>query len=157
MIKTIKIAKKHGISVKGSQSMVGMDGLAWRVQVLIDGKVVGTVANDGNGGMPYIDMPKQNIARVVEAYKEYGAPLDIYGSVRDEERVETFIGALVDELETVKKFKRICKTKTAVRLQDDPVGEIVIFKAAYSPEVKNKIVEKYPNVEYFVNELLLEV
>lgn len=157
MIKAINIAKKHGISVKGLQSMDGMEGLAWRANVLIDRKMVGSVSNDGRGGMAHVDIPKQDIARILEAYKEYGAPLDIYGSVRDEDRVENFIGALVDELETVKKFKRICKTKTAVRLQDDPDGEIVIFKAAYSPEVKIKIVEKYPNVEYFVNELLMEV
>lgn len=146
------------LSVKNSKSMNGRDGIAWSCDLYIDGVKAAYVYDGGFGGMVDFDWYNRDLEKKFNAYVD-ALPLDMSDPDIFPEGMKTDGGTLVaglcDELEMEKKLKRLCKTKTVVRMKDD--GEnFSTFKVLFSADVKAKILQKHgDNVVEFVNERFL--
>ena len=164
MFKSLKFAQDHKIKVASLQSMTTDDGLAWSAEVILDGKKVGSVANDGRGGHPKVRIAsKEDFDTLVELYYKASADMpeinylgknvNTHGqdAAFNEMRIEALIGMIVDETEMLKKIRTKCKKNTLVRLRGDDENEYRIIKNPFSIPVKNALAAQHDIVE-FLNE-----
>lgn len=90
------------VTIKSYRHFQGMDGECFTANILFDGKVVGDVNNDGNGGSNFYSMSNKDLAILKEvAAKE----LEDSGP----EIEDVFIENLISELEIEKLHKKNVK------------------------------------------------
>ena len=140
-------------TVKAVKSFQGREGYGYECSLYRDGKKVGRVVDTANGGMVdfYLNDGEEEI---LDAYcktlPKWKSQFD--GKMNDTD-ADMFIGRLVDEYENEKRFKRICRTKTVVKMTTDEDGSYSTFKCKFTPEIKQKIIERYGDkIVEFVNE-----
>lgn len=115
--KNVALAGKY--TFKNMQKMSGMEGMAWTGSLYYDGKKIGTVRDDGNGGMLWIDvvpeakarLKSDSVAYFVETNPGVQLEEEMFKFVSAEEHFLPFLG---DWVETLSKLKSACKTKVLV-------------------------------------------
>ena len=128
------------LTVIGSKSFQALDGMAWSCTLYIDGKKAAYVIQEGNGGPAYFQWYDKTLEQQFEAYVKT-LPL-FEGVAQDGEMV---VGGLLDKLDSEKRIKRWCKTKTVVTFSDSKPGEVSTFNRPYSPEMKDLLQKNYGN------------
>lgn len=89
------------ITLKGLKSFNTDDGQAFSASILFDGKKVGTVQNDGNGGPNSYDLSVANMKLLVKAANAAGE--------KGLECEDIFIENLLEELDVLKQHKKNLK------------------------------------------------
>jgi hypothetical protein len=141
----VKLASR--ITLKKVKTFKGMDGVGINVDVYFDGKKVAEALDEGCGGEMMIHFLDRNMETTVTNYiTSLNIPAEVvsYPGVPTFEmpyNLEQIINNFIDGMETQRRLKAICRTKTLVRLMD---GEFVTFPIAFSPAVKAKIAEMAP-------------
>lgn len=131
------------------------DGLAWSCDIYENKKYIGQAMDQGNGGMVDVHIEDSSAAQRLEEYaKRKGFDFESSGS---------FLGQCCDYLDSIKKMKRSCKTKTLIVLKDkqelDDQGVDMtysIINRPFTPELKKQIAQTFPNVLYILNEELTQ-
>ena len=157
---------RGGYKIKGLKLFDTNDGYAFSASVYLNGKKVGSVQNSGHGGPNSYDpvIPK---GMKPEAYRKandafikglqaQALKIDPTATFETE---DLLIGALVDDFENEKRFKRLCKTKVLFRLKGDDKGEYRTISVKFSNEVKAKVLDQYKKqgkeIIEFLNEKLV--
>jgi hypothetical protein len=154
-----------GYEIRKFKSFRGMEGLGFDLDLHRDGRRVATVLDGGNGGMvDFRFVSDDELGRFTQAALAHAAanpdPDDGIRNPEDKRALscsrEVLIGAMADALETERRFRRACKTKTMAQVGDE-IGsdQFLVFRKPFSPEVKAAIVAKYPGKRVlFLNEEL---
>jgi hypothetical protein len=116
-------------------------------------KKIAEVFEAGDGGcldVRWLDRKqKEDFVKFAESNTyvcEYDGTTETYSA-------DLYIAKLVEDYETTKRTKRMCRTKTVVRWKGDEEGEFRTFKAKYSQKVKEAIEAKFGNqIVEIVNE-----
>jgi hypothetical protein len=118
---------------------------------IMRGKIkVAEVFEEGNGGEVDVHFYNKEEEKDFRKYAiENCKPIE--GFEHLEPDLFGYIAQMAGEYEEEKRLKRICKTKTVVKLKGAKDGDYLVFKAPYSIAVKNIIVKKH-DVEQFINE-----
>ena len=150
-----------------TQQMEGRDGLAWSA-ILVTGKAKVLHVHDGGygGGLEIhpIDAAsytafQAHVAALPDAFFHDDTPSP-YGVDRPavetpSDRMEHFLTGLGDATENDKRFRRVCRTKTLVRLKADPVGDFRTYKVAFTPLVAAQLRKQLGDtLDYILNERL---
>jgi hypothetical protein len=142
----VKLASR--ITLKKVKTFKGMDGIGINADVYFDGKKVAEALDEGCGGELYIQWLDPKMESVVAAYiTSLNIPAEVVHceGTSDFEMpydLEHIINTFVDGMETQKRLKAICRTKTLIRLTN---GEFVTFPLAFSPAVKTALAAQIPN------------
>jgi hypothetical protein len=139
----------------------GRDGVGLNAVVYFDGKKAADCVDEGAGGEMRIHFFDQthgesffreeisayiNALNLPPAYTVDGPD----GKVKIPYDIEHIVNVLVNELEELKKCKRVCKTKTLVRFAD---GKVSAFKIPFGPHIKSELLAKYGSkIVSFINE-----
>jgi hypothetical protein len=116
----------------------------------LDGKVVGTVQNDGHGGCHMYYWNDHNAGKQIEAWAEQ-QPMEF-----EFEKLDQIINKLLYRQENIRWLTRNTKSKTLFRLSGEPLGEWHTIKSPFNEKVKSHIISKYGQVECIANENLEE-
>ena len=152
--------------VKGVKSFPGHDGaLGFSANLYRDGKKVASVFDSAHGGCyeyRWVDWeaPKVVVKKGINPEKKYeykGTPEEAklaehikgmkytcpYSKKEYDLGEDMFVGGLVDEYESEKKFKRVCRTKTVVKLKSDDEGAFTTFNVKYNGAQSKEGLEKW--------------
>ena len=140
--------------VKNVKNFQGREGYGYECSLYCDGKRVGKVVDVASGGQArfyWADPKAGDEGALVEHIK--GKTFEHYGEVYSHS-VDTFVGALVDEYEKNKQYKKWCKNKTMFRLKGDKEGQWRSLRVPYGdPRAKSLLEQKYGDkVEEILNE-----
>jgi hypothetical protein len=133
------------LTLKGIKTFKGMDGVGLNVDIYFDGKKVAFGLDEGCGGGMYFQWLVPAKQDEVDTFiTSLNIPADVvkYDGVPDFEMeydLEQIVNTMVDGIETEKKFRKICKTKTLLRLTD---GNFLTYNIAFSPRVKELLAAK---------------
>lgn len=124
-------------TVKGIKTFRGMEGQGFNATLYRDGKKVGLVIDEGNGGsFLYEGMTK-------EEYKILKAQaVEMFPDMKFEQE-DMLVARLVDAVLTERQYRKWCKTKTFFRVKGDAEGEWRNIRYEYGPKVEEYIVKKY--------------
>lgn len=123
--------------------------VAYSASIYVDGKRIGLVRNDGQGGCNMYDWFDREAGRRLEEHAE------AQETEHDFEKLDQFINALADEFEERKALKRKCKTHVLFRLKGDEEGSWRTIRAKFEPRVENHIRTKHgDNLEAIANETI---
>jgi len=134
----------HGeFSIKNLKSCQGMDGICYSCTIYRNGRKIAQYHDDGNGGMGMIRFEERN-GEDEQAIKDHVESLPPFPSMIPNypplpHNIDTFISALADDFESTRKFKRICKTKTLVRMRGDQEGTYRTIPEPFTPDVAERI------------------
>ena len=107
--------------------------------VYVDGKRATIFTEYGNGGPAQVDQIDSDLCdKVIAQHK----PEKCF----DDEIVDSFndvVPGLVQEYETNKNFKRMCKTKTLFKMKSDSKDTVNIWDVKFSTHIKNALRIKY--------------
>lgn len=139
-------------SVAKVKSFRGTDGYGFNVDLLKDGRRIAFVIDEGCGGCLHFEWLDIKDKGVLEEHVKTLPPLKSqYGDMVLD--IDLFVSSLVDEHESEKKLKRLCRTKTLFRLKADEVGSYRVINRQYDEKVKDFIKGKYGDgVEVIYNE-----
>jgi hypothetical protein len=119
--------------VKIAESL-SRDSTAFTADLIVDDEHIAYLRDDGRGGAIFIDHA-EGCRDKVQAFEEWCETLPPRESYEDlPMSAELFIGDLLEEWEENKFLKRLCRTKTVIRLEGDRAGEYTTFKKAYDAE-----------------------
>jgi hypothetical protein len=151
------------ITLKGVKTFKGREGVGLNANLLFDGEVVAECLDEGCGGEMriYWRDHSHGQSKTEEEVTTYIASLNLTPEIVTFRGAEPFempynlphiIDTLVDGLETEKRYKRLCKTQTLVRLKD---GQVRAFKVQFGKAAKDAILRKFgAEVVSFINEEL---
>ena len=95
------------ITLKGLKSFQGMDGQAFRAQICFDGKVVGSVVNEGMGGPNnYVGLTSYGLSKKDTATLKAAANAAGHKGIECE---DMFIEDLIEEMDVLKEHKKNLK------------------------------------------------
>ena len=141
--------------VKNVKSFEGMEGYGFNCSLYKDGKRIGTVLDDANGGSYYYMLDKGE----EEALRDYCKALPMvtydFEDTGELHHVfdDSFISDLVEEYENNARIKRLCRTKTLYSLKTDEEGTFWTIKAKYSERVRDHLTAKHgDNLTEIINE-----
>jgi hypothetical protein len=165
--------------VRNVKGFEGMEGLGYNAMLYRDGIKVAFVIDEGNGGEMLLRWADCKASRVEVPWSDYqgkpnsilctpeeaklyefirGKMVDYRFSGQSQISIGIFLAGLVDDYESPKRFKRICKTKTLFRVKGDKSDEWRTIKEIFSKRIKDFIVGKYGDqVESIMNESLGQV
>jgi hypothetical protein len=142
--------KQYGrLTVKNLQTCVGDEGYAYSATLCFDGKKVGQVRNDGNGGMTFVDFFKKSGGRVVRdveaekrvlAYVEEQPEVDMGEHPRTGGKwmmkpdLEWVVSQVCEDAITEREERRWCRTKVCFRVEGDDEGSWRTFKGKFKGE-----------------------
>ena len=131
-------------------------------EVWVNGKRAFSAQNEGRGGPdefhPLTDEGK-TLLKEVEAYAKSLPPYKYpSGNGLPEGELEydldMLIGDLLDKWDLDRGFRRMCKTSTLVQFPGYKEDEYSKMKTLYSPQVKETLIKKYPDI-IIINERYL--
>jgi len=162
--------------IKKFKSFRGMEGMGFNLELWVDGaKACFIVArprivrylrrsldsiDEANGGMFRYEWASRKAAQKVQAHVDAlpiipsisGVDKSLWPEGRKQD-MDEFISHLVDEFESDKRFKRLCKTKTVFRLPTDKAGDYRSLNVPY-PAGRQYVLERHSTAE-FLNEKYL--
>lgn len=149
MIKEI-IAFAGGYRLKNLKSMEGRDGYVWSGTLYKDGRKLGQVGNGGYGGPDDLDLSAGDLKTLEDYAKTKVDP--------EFETAGTFVSALADYTESIKRFKRLGNTSIVViqegELDDYGVpSSVTRFKVAPTPKNVAAVKAKYPTYRLLIDEI----
>jgi hypothetical protein len=156
--------KYERLTIKKHRSCNGRDGVAYSCELYFDGVKAAEVVNSGSGGDTDFYFTGADVERRIN---EYLATLPMEQATPDMEDwqktlyprkpdLDDIVAGLCDADETRKKLVRMCRHQTVVRMKDAKAGMVSVFKAEFSPKVKEILVKKYGDrIVEFVNETIL--
>lgn len=109
----------------------------FEANIMLDGKKVGFIKNEGTGGSNSIHWFDREKGRMIERWAA------VQKTEFDFEKLDELIDNLRVAMEEQKDVARWCKTKAVIRLKDAPKGQYVQFKEAMTPALRDWIVKKY--------------
>jgi hypothetical protein len=136
------------IKLKGIKSFQGMDGEAFRANITFDGKVVGSVMNDGWGGPNSYTLNKKDFAALKDAADAAGHK----GPEGEDILIEDLMNA-VDAEKQAKKLQKKGWPCVAYFIRDEFETVCIGFKkkTAITAELKDK---RYKLVKIFGEEVV---
>lgn len=154
----------NGYTIKNLKTWNGMDWGGYTCVVMKDGRQVCDVLEEGNGGEPRFIWQGGWEGKDAMAMKEHCRKLGKYPQRADDPcKIELdwdcalFVEHLVSEYEVEKRLRRLCKTKTLIRLKGDEEDAYRQYTVGYSPAVAQKIREKHGEaLEEILNERYLK-
>lgn len=123
-------------SVSGVKTFMGMEGHGFNANLHEDGKKVAFVIDDANGGCYNWRWLDNSAKERLDAYLK----ADPKWSKETFEVADQFIGSLLDDYESDKKLKALCKRKTVVHVKSEADIDYHTFKLKYKPELKDKLI-----------------
>ena len=133
---------------------------AFTADLWVDGKHIGYVKNDGQGGANFIDhrydgkgLDTRDDVTAFEAWCE--ALPHSWCHHRASECADTYISDLLDQFQWDRQLKRLCKGKAVIVLQGDPDGTVRTYNNPYTPEFAAYIRANEPKLAEIVNERFL--
>jgi hypothetical protein len=121
--------------------------MCFSASIMLDGKAVGTVRNDGRGGCNMYDW---NDHKVGQALFDWAKTQQ---TEFDFDKLDQVIDKLLDKDEERRELKRLCRGKTLFRLKGDKVDQWRIVKHTFIPAVKVFLVKEYGDkIERIANE-----
>jgi len=120
--------------------------------VYIDGKLAGTVENDGQGGPN--NYHGGNLCVALTMHAKTLPPYEFDGhSV--EKSADCVINELLSAHLTTAKLKRLCAKKTVFRLAGEtyPEGEYLVIGQKFTPEIRAAVAKRHGDV-VFLNETI---
>ena len=143
------------LTIKGLKTFRGMEGLAFRCTVLVDGKAAFTASNDGNGGCNFYTPASGQTwkpLREAEAWAKAQPPRKWdFGTVECD--LDAIVSELMDKELERRWLAAQCRGKTLYRLPDGKPDEWQIVHFPFGPEVREKVLAKHPGA-VFGNETL---
>lgn len=137
-LKNLKVAK-----------FLSEETVAFTATLYVDGKKVGSVNNNGQGGPNNICIDHSKYPGLQEKMEEYAASLpDVPSSVGPLKMdLDFHISLLVEQQEDANFWKRKLKKAVYFRLKDQSYkeSEWLMIKAVFSPMVENHLIAKYGN------------
>jgi hypothetical protein len=127
-----------------------MEGHGFNAQLYCDGKKLGLVIDEGNGG--------SFLYRCFKTFQEQ-SEYERWARVQDSrgfDPLDMIVATLVGEFEEAAKLKRWCKKQTVAKLRGDPEDSYSIWKTPYTPGFAAKL-RKENDVVEIVNERFLKV
>jgi hypothetical protein len=129
---------------------------AFNADVYVDEVKVGEASNEGQGGCNMYNWKDHETGQKVEQFAKETHPNDF-------EPLDYIVADLLDKFEEEKHFRRLCKTKTVIRLKSDENpksdGKVVYrtFNAVYIPDRHREIIKtKYSdNLQEIINDRFL--
>lgn len=165
------------LTVKNLRSCEGNEGYAYSATLYLDGKKVGQVRNDGNGGMTFVDFFKRVRGKVerdreaeakVLAYVAEQPDVDMGPDPKAEDYpnpakrwmmkpdLEWVASQVVEQALEEKEQRGWCRSKVVFRLKGDRDGEWRTIKASWKtqgPQVRAHLAKKYGDkIEEILNE-----
>lgn len=136
------IENKLNYNVKGIKSFIEMEGYGFNATLYRDKKKVAFIIDSAQGGeydYQWYDKAEEKIL------SDYCASLPKYTAYDMEMSVspDSLLAELVDTYENKKRFARLCKTNTLIRLKGDADGEYHKFKYPYNDAMKKHLKDKY--------------
>ena len=151
---TLALAREHAYTVKGIEFFKGHDGqIGLNATLYRANSKIATVHYDARGGeyeWDFIDCKEEGD---LKALLQKISPVKLEQSLITEYEFtlemcpDFMIDMLVGEAETEKRYKRMCKTRTLVILNDSKEGQCLSFNRIYNNEMRLCLQEKYPNGE----------
>ncbi len=149
------------ISVKAVKSFRGMEGYGFNAKLMLDGKEVAFVIDEGNGGCFNYEWKDRNAEKELQAIAASEPPVACQ-YCRDckagkpcaeplHKDVDWLVSEVVDAFETEKKLRSWCKKKMVFRLPADEHGSYRTMNCIFTPESRAQIISKYPDAE-IINE-----
>lgn len=127
LIDNLKAVKASGVQIKAFSMTETHRGVAWSASVYLDGKKLGMVDNNGNGGMTHVGFGNAEQEKVRSLLKKHGYTLKLtYGDLTVEEPALTeewisfVVGQIGDEQHEVKAYKKKCKKGIYVERNVEP-------------------------------------
>lgn len=149
-------------SLRGIRTFRGRDGYGLNATLLRNGKAVCTLLDEGNGGMMFFDWYdlRGGESTEADAFKTFiearraAIRADKTNEYGMKER-EVFSGDIwvdqeVDRIESDRRFKRLCKTKTLFQVGDEIGGDSYRSIKGVGAEVRALISRKYAGKKIFV-------
>lgn len=160
------------LTVKSLKSCMGNEGYAYSATLYLDGKKVGYVRNDGNGGgclIQFFKKVKGKPVRDVEsekkvlAYVEEQPEIDMGEHPRKpggkwmmKPDLDWVVSQVCEEALADKERRRWCRTQVCFRIKGDPEGNWRTIKGKWKTEgreIKEYLVKKYGDqIEEILNE-----
>lgn len=118
----------------------------------LDGVKVGETTNAGHGGPDCVHWTDKNAGEKIQKYAE-----ELHPTFKDVGMcLEVLIGDIIDDMETEKTFRRLCKTKTVIRFKGDAKGTCHSFKVPFSPKIEEQVRQRFGDkLEEIVNKRYL--
>ena len=114
--------------------------LAFTATIYADGKRVGDVRNQGNGGCHFYNWSDANLGREIEAWA------DAQPSKFEFEKLDQIIDKVIEDLEVQKEEKRIAraaKKSTLFRIKGDDDSSWRQVNVPYGPQAQAYLDKKY--------------
>ena len=141
-------------AVKNVKTFMGREGHGYECSLYKDGKKIGTVTDTANGGEVdfYLnDGEKKNL-------DVYCAALPLEPCTYDFMRADypdgvpvscdALVGRLIDEFDTHKRNKKVCKTKTMVKVVKNGKDVFYTYNAPFSIKLRDFIKKRdYPTTD----------
>ena len=150
-----------------TQQMEASDGLAWSAVLMLGKTKVLHVQDGGYGGgleiHPYDPEAykafEAHVAALPDAFFQDDGPKpfgeDAEPARTPHDRMKHFLTTLGDATQNDKRFRRICRTKTLVRLKADAAGDFRTYSVPFSPTVAARLREQLGDtIDYILNERL---
>ena len=120
--------------------------------VYVNGKKVGTAENRGHGGCTMVFFQDRELQREVETYCKGLPPYQSdFGDLKMS--LEFQIDLLVEKELELREYRRWCRKKLVFRVKGDPEGEFRTLKVPYTPELAQRVQEKYGDkLDFILNE-----
>jgi len=149
------------IEIKKFRSCRGHDGDACSFDLWVDGKCVAQVVDDSWGGglqHTWLDAKGQGTHLMTEAaVKMYdwvkGLPPVMFHGEPLTQNLDMALDDHITRATEEKTLRRWCKTKIVVK--EPGAKEYQIYKAVYTPALKEKLAKNHPAGSEFVNERFL--
>lgn len=147
-------------TVKNVKTFRGMEGQGFECSLYKDGKKIGTVTDDAQGG-PYRFFLKKGEEEILQAHAKtlpklpWGftphPPLDPDGMTQDADIV---VNNLVEDFLEEKRLRKMCKSKIIFTLHSDK-GPVAYWemKNIFSPKMRTYLQDKYgDDLKEIINE-----
>lgn len=119
----------------------------FRASICLNGQVVGTVKNAGQGGCHEYDWLDREVGKRITAWSQ------TQKTEFDFEKLDQIIDRLLADHETRAQLRRWCKTQTVFRLKRDKAGEWRTIKTRFDKNVKEQLTKTYGDkLERIANE-----
>lgn len=143
-----------GFEIKGLKFFRGNEGHGFNATVYKDGRKLGLVINEGNGGCFNYEMERTDQEMLESAARLF--------AIAEGEKVEEgmgrrfvdgFVEAMAIAKETDGKLRRAMKNKLVFTLPGDADGDFRTLNAPYDDRSKAHVLKKYPEAR-ILNEVL---
>lgn len=161
MVPSVGRIKIEGVSAAKIKTYRGMDGVGYNATLMIDGKAVASIFNEGSGGPTYLrDVKDPEAIKAFEA-KVKALPPHVLPSTTEgfpamtvDVCVDFFLGMFVEDALEDQRVAKLCKKNLVLRRRGDAPGQYLTVKAAViDQKLREYVAKKHPDAE-IVNDRL---